>query len=109
MNFASRRIAYMAAVALLGVYGFYTLRGPHGISALFDQRRQIRQLEDENATLSRENEYKRDRIRKLNESKSQVEIEIRDKLKKLLPGETEFILPEAPKNIKAKPDQDSKQ
>lgn len=104
MNSVYRRIAYMAAVALLGVYGFYTLRGPHGISALFEQRNQIRQLEDENATLARENEYKRERIRKLNDSTSLVEIEIRDKLKKLLPGETEFILPETPKNVNAKPD-----
>ena len=104
MNSVYRRMAYMAAVALLGVYGFYTLRGPHGISALFEQRNQIRQLEDENATLARENEYKRERIRKLNESASQVEIEIRDKLKKLRPGETEFILPETPKNVNGKPD-----
>jgi cell division protein FtsB len=104
MNSAYRRIAYLAAVALLGVYGLYTLRGPHGISALLEQRRQIRQLEDENATLARENDYKRDRIRKLNENTSQVEVEIRDKLKKLLPGETEFILPEAPKKPIAQPD-----
>ncbi len=109
MNFASRRIAYVGAVALLGVYGFYTLRGPHGISALFDQRRQIRQLEDENATLARENEYRRDRIRKLHDSKSQVEIEIRDKLKKVRPGETEFILPDPPKNVNTTPAGDSKQ
>ena len=97
MNFVSRRMAYMAAVALLGVYGFYTLRGPHGISALLEQRKLIGQLEDENATLARENEYRRERVRKLNESPSQVEVEIRDKLKKLKPGETEFILPEPAK------------
>ena len=97
MNFVSRRIAYMAAVALLGVYGFYTLRGPHGISALLEQRKVIGQLEDENATLARENEYRRERVRKLNESPSQVEVEIRDKLKKLKRGETEFILPEPAK------------
>ena len=97
MNFVSRRMAYMAAVALLGVYGFYTLRGPHGISALLAQRKLIGQLEDENATLARENEYRRERVRKLNESPSQVEVEIRDKLKKLKPGETEFILPEPAK------------
>ena len=90
-------MAYMAAVALLGVYGFYTLRGPHGISALLEQRKLIGQLEDENATLARENEYRRERVRKLNESPSQVEVEIRDKLKKLKPGETEFILPEPAK------------
>ena len=71
----------MTAVALLGVYGFYTLRGPHGISALLEQRKLSGQLEDENATLARENEYRRERVRKLNESPSQVDIEIRDKLK----------------------------
>src|SRR5260370_37889242 len=97
MNGYYRGILYSAAFVLLGVYGYFTLRGPQGLPALLEKRRQVRQLEEENANLIRENENKRERIRKLNESVSQQEIEIRDKLKKLRPGETEFILPESPK------------
>lgn len=92
-----RRIVYVVAFALLGVYGYFTLRGPQGIPALLEKRRLVRQLEEENATLARENDSKRERIRKLNESASQQEMEIREKLKKLRPGETEFILPEPSK------------
>jgi cell division protein FtsB len=105
MKSAYRRIVYSVAFVLLGVYGYFTLRGPQGIPALLEKRRQVRQLEEENANLARENDYKRERIRKLNESASQQEIEIRDKLKKLRPGETEFILPEAPKLAAPAPDQ----
>jgi cell division protein FtsB len=97
MNSYYRGIVYSVAFVLLGVYGYFTLRGPQGVPALLEKRRQVRQLEEENANLIRENENKRERIRKLNESASQQEIEIRDKLKKLRPGETEFILPEPAK------------
>lgn len=93
MNNFYRRIIYSAAFALLGVYGYFTLRGPQGVPALLEKRKQVRQLEEENANLVRENDNKRERIRKLTESASQQEVEIRDKLKMLRPGETEFILP----------------
>ena len=99
MTNSYRRIVYSAAFVLLGVYGYFTLRGPQGIPALLDKRKQVRQLEEDNANLIRENDKKRERIRKLTESAGQQEIEIRDKLKKLRPGETEFILPEATKPV----------
>ena len=51
-------------------------------------------LEEENANLQRENDYRRERIKKLQESPSEQELEIRKKLKLLRPGETSFILPE---------------
>lgn len=97
MKSSYRRIAYSSAFVLLGVYGYFTLKGPQGIPALLEKRKLVRQLEEENANLARENDNKRERIRKLNESASQQEMEIREKLKKLRPGETEFILPEGPK------------
>ena len=97
MNSFYRRIVYAAGFVLLGLYGYFTLRGPQGLPALLQKRQQVRQLEEENANLIRENDKKRDRIRKLTESAGQQEIEIRDKLKKLRPGETEFILPEPPR------------
>jgi cell division protein FtsB len=68
-----------------------------------DKWREIRKLEEDNASLQRENDYRRDRIRKLQESPSEQELEIRKKLKLLRPGETSFILPDQPKQDGAKP------
>jgi cell division protein FtsB len=88
---------------LVGVYGYMSLRGPQGIPALMDKWREIRKLEEDNASLQRENDYRRDRIKKLQESPSEQELEIRKKLKLLRPGETSFILPDQPKHDGATP------
>ena len=97
MNTAIRRVAYIIAFILIGLYGYIALRGPQGIPALLEKRREIQQLEEQNANLVRENEYKRNRIVKLKESTSEQEIEIRKKLHMLRQGETSFILPDQPK------------
>jgi cell division protein FtsB len=101
MKTAVRRTVFLLVVALIGVYGFLVLRGPQGIPALREKWRQIRKLEEDNANLQRENEYRRDRIKKLAESPSTQEVEIRKKLKLARPGETSFILPEQPKQESA--------
>ena len=101
-----RRIAYVAILALVGAYGFVALRGPQGIPALFEKRRQIRSLEEQNAAIRRENEQRREHIRRLKDSRSEQEMEIRKRLKLLRPGETSFILPDPPKTDKTdKPQQ----
>jgi cell division protein FtsB len=97
MKSAVRRVLLLIAFALIGAYGFQKLRGPQGLPALREQWDQIRQLEEENATLQRENDYRRVRIKKLESSPSEQELEIRKNLKLLRPGETSFILPEQPK------------
>lgn len=79
------------------VYGLVALRGPQGIQALLDKHREIRQLEEENATTAREIQRRKDRIQRLQSNTSEQEMEIRKQLKLLRPGETTFILPEAPK------------
>jgi cell division protein FtsB len=99
-----RRVLILMAFALIGAYGLYELRGPQGLSALRQKWDEIRQLEEENATLQRENDYRRDRIKKLETSKSAQELEIRKQLKLLRPGETSFILPEQTKPLQPKPD-----
>lgn len=98
-----RRIAVLIVFVLVGVYGYMTLRGPQGIPALMEKWREIRKLEEDNANLQRENEYRLERIKKLQESPSEQELEIRKKLKLLRPGETSFILPDQPKQNEAKP------
>jgi len=99
-----RRILYTAAVALLGAYGYFTLRGPQGISALMEKRSLIRQLETENAESAQQNENKRKRIEGLHLNESKQKLEIREKTKKILPGETEFVLPETPRPATAAKD-----
>jgi cell division protein FtsB len=92
-----RRVAVLIVFVLVGVYGYMSLRGPQGIPALMDKWREIRKLEEDNASLQRENDYRRERIKKLQESPSEQELEIRKQLKLLRPGETSFILPDQPK------------
>jgi cell division protein FtsB len=66
--------------------------------ALVERRKQVRELQETNATLAAENQRKRERIEKLKHSKAEQELEIRDRLKLGKPGETQFILPEPSKN-----------
>jgi cell division protein FtsB len=98
-----RRVAVLTVFVLVGVYGYLSLRGPQGVPALMDKWREIRRLEEENASLQRENDYRRDRIKKLQDSPSEQELEIRKQLKLLRPGETSFILPEQPRQDIAQP------
>ncbi len=98
-----RRVALAIVVVLAGVYGYMSLRGPQGIPALMEKWREIRRLEEDNAALQRENDYRRERIKKLQSSPSEQELEIRKKLKLLRPGETSFILPDPPKQDESKP------
>src|ERR1700685_3811116 len=97
MSSSVRRAVILVAFALIGAYGLAELRGPQGLPALRAKWNEIRQVEEENANLQRENDYRRDRIKKLESNPSEQELEIRKKLKLLRPGETSFILPEAPK------------
>lgn len=98
-----RRVAVLIVFVLVGVYGYFSLRGPQGVPALMDKWREIRRLEEQNASLQRENDYRRDRIKKLQDSPSEQELEIRKQLKLLRPGETSFILPEQPRQDISKP------
>jgi cell division protein FtsB len=93
-----RRIGILAALAIVGAYAFVALRGPRGMPALMEKRREIRELEEQNANLEREIQRKRERIERLKNSPSEQEMEIRKQLKLLRPGETSFILPEKPQS-----------
>jgi cell division protein FtsB len=97
MHKAFRRAIVLIVLGLIGAYGFVALRGPQGIPALREKWNEIRKLEEENANLQRENDYRRQRVHKLEANPSEQELEIRKKLKLLRPGETSFILPEQPK------------
>jgi cell division protein FtsB len=85
------------AALLLSVCGWIAFRGPQGFPVLLEKRREIRVWEERNAALDRDNQLLRERLRRLEESSSEQELEIRKQLKLLRPGETTFILPETPK------------
>jgi cell division protein FtsB len=93
-----RRAGYAVGVGVLAAYGWMALRGPQGIDALLAKHREIRMLEEQNAATARENERRRDHIKRLQDSQSEQDMEIRKQLKLIRPGETTFILPDTPKD-----------
>jgi cell division protein FtsB len=58
-------------------------------------------LEEQNAAQAAENERRRERIHRLEQNSTEQEMEIRKQLKLLRPGETTFILEDAPKGTAA--------
>ncbi len=92
-----RRLTFLIAFGLVAAYGYIALRGPQGIPALLEKRREIRKLEEENANLRRDIDYRQQRIHKLKESTAVQEQEIRKQFHMLRPGETEFVVPDQPK------------
>lgn len=93
----------LVLLAIVVAYAWIAVSGPQGLQTLLDKRREIRELQEQNAALTREIEHRRDRIRRLEGSKSEQEMEIRKQLKLLRPGETTFILPDAPKDPEPAP------
>ena len=97
MKKALNPIVFLIIAALVATYSYLTFRKPQGLPALRGKWTEIRQMEEDNAALQGENEYRRKRIEKLRDNASEQELEIRKKLKLLRPGETSFILPDQPK------------
>jgi cell division protein FtsB len=100
---SAAKLGYAVAVLVAASYAFVTLRG--GIPALIQKQGDIRSLEKQNADLAREIEFRRERIQRLREDESEQELEIRQRLKLVRPGEKVFILqePVAQKNPAARP------
>jgi cell division protein FtsB len=61
---------FLSTLALVLVVGWVLLglRGQGGISTVFGKQSEIRALQEQNANLQRENQYKRERIRILSET-----------------------------------------
>jgi hypothetical protein len=104
MHFVPRNIVFLALILMLGGYSYFTLKDR--VPALLEKREQIRHEQEVNIDMLRENDYKRERIKKLLGSKSQQDLEIRKKLKMLHENETEFVLPNAPKPDPQQPSSD---
>ncbi len=93
----------MLLLILASAYGWVFLRGPQGLETLIEKRREIRELQECNVNIKLENDRRKDRIKRLEESRSEQEMEIRKQLKLQRPGETTFILPESEQKEKAVP------
>ena len=96
------KVAYVVAFFLVAGCAVETLRGPRGVHALMEKQDQIQKFEQHNAALAKEVERMRERIKRMDESPAQQELEIRDRLKLVRPGEKVFITgdpakPDAPR------------
>jgi cell division protein FtsB len=84
-----RPIAIVAVLAGLAAYATLMWRGPQGVQALEERRAQIRALEEQNATLSRDIDAKRQRVERLKNDPSTQEVEL-ERLGFVHKNDTEF-------------------
>ena len=91
------RLAYVMAFLAVISYAFFTLRGPRGIPGLLERQRQIQEMEKRNTALAREIEQKREHINRLTDNPAEQEMEIRQRLKLVHPGEKIYIVGEPEK------------
>jgi len=97
MKASITRYAYAVALLMVAAYAFVTLRGPQGLHALFDKQDQIQTMEQRNADLAKEIERRREHIKRLSDNTAEQELEIRERLKLVHPGEKIYIGNPAPK------------
>lgn len=85
------RFAYAVVFILVATYAIVTLRGPKGVHALVEKQAQIQEQERRNAELTRDLERERERIRRLKDNPAEQDLEIRERLKLVHPGEKVYI------------------
>ena len=85
------RFAYAVAFLLVAAYAVVTFRGPKGVHALVEKQSQIQEQEKRNAELTRDLDRERERIRRLKDNPSEQDLEIRERLKLVRPGEKVYI------------------
>ena len=86
------KLGYAVVVLMAASYALITLRG--GIPVLMKKQKEIHALEKKNADLAREIELRHQHIKRLQDDESEQELEIRQRLKLVRPGEKVFILQE---------------
>lgn len=92
-----RPLAAVAALTGLSAYATIMLRGPQGLAALQEKRREVRMLEEQNADLQRDIDAKKLHIERLKHDRSTQELEVRKRLKMDHEGDTVFVLPHSAK------------
>lgn len=84
-----------AVFLMLVAYALIALQGPQGVPGLMEKRRLIHEYEKKNSDIARQIEQQRARIGRFSDNSTKQELEIRDRLKLLKPGEKTFILQDA--------------
>lgn len=90
MNISPARFAGLLAFLVISGYALFTLRG--GVPALLEKRREIGVQEKRNAALVQEIRRKREHIERLSNDPEEQELEIRQRLKLVQPGDKVYIL-----------------
>ena len=90
-----RPVAALATLAGLAAYATIMLRGPQGLNALAEKHRQIRALQEENASLAQEIEVRKHRIERLQNDPSTQEMEL-EKLGFVHQHDTQFKMTAQP-------------
>jgi len=85
------RFAYAIAFLLAGTFAVISLIGPRGVHAWSMKQVQIQDMEKRNAELQRDIDRERDRIKRLTDNPADQDLEIRERLKLVHPGEKVFI------------------
>ena len=88
-----KNLGYAVLVTMIGVYVFLQVTGPNGVSALIEKRREVKQLQERNAELARANKMRKERIKRLLESREEQELEIRRRFKLQKKDSVDFYLP----------------
>jgi len=92
--FRAGRVAGLLALAVLLFFG---LRVPQSIGSLKEKHQSIREMQKQNADLEKELADKRERVRKLRDSRTEQEMEIRRQLRYQREGETSIYVPDQKK------------
>jgi cell division protein FtsB len=85
------RFACALVFIFAAAYAIVTLSGPRGVHALVEKQGQIQEMERRNAELTRDLERERERIKRLTDSATDQDLEIRQRLKLVRPGEKVYI------------------
>ncbi len=91
-----RRVTYGVILLVICAYIVAAQRGPQGFPALLESRRHIRQLQEQNAELARKIAAEKERVRKLRDSRSAQETEIRKDWNLQRKGDVTLMLPTPP-------------
>lgn len=98
-----KRLGWVTLIGMVGVYIYISMTGPRGVSALLEKRRQITAMQEEKAELEKDNQRRREKVRRLTESPEEQEMEIRKRLKLEKPGTRDFYLPDSSGNAPEPP------
>ena len=93
MSSLLKRIGYAVVFTMFGVYVFLEMTGPRGLGELRQKREEIQALQEGNEEVRRRNEMRKERIRRLEDSREEQELEIRRRFRLRKKGTVDFFLP----------------